>query len=74
MIIGGSGLVFAIALVFLLEHHEREQLESHVSESVQREAQALSNTLSLAMKERLLQLRLRRVGIAEARVPEPRGV
>lgn len=57
MIIGGSGLVFAIAVVLLLAHHEREQLESHVSESVQREAQALSNTLALAMKERLLQLR-----------------
>ncbi|RZI84580.1 MAG: response regulator [Rubrivivax sp.] len=57
VIIGGSGLVFAIAVAFLLERQQRQELESNVAESAQREAQALGNTLSLALNERLLQIR-----------------
>jgi PAS domain S-box-containing protein len=56
-VIGLTGLVFAFVLTTLVELDQREQLTRAIGESSRREAQFLSQTITLALKERILQIR-----------------
>ena len=57
MVIGLSGLLFALGVSVLIEINQREQLATALRESSLREAQFLGQTISLSLKERILQIR-----------------
>ena len=55
--IGLTGLLFALATTLLVEWDQRQQLTAALGDASRREAQFLSQTLSLSLKERLAQIR-----------------
>jgi len=55
--IGMTGLLFALAVTLLVERDQRHQLTAALGDASRREAQFLSQTLSLSLKERLMQIR-----------------
>jgi PAS domain S-box-containing protein len=57
MVIGLSGLLFALVVSVLIELNQREQLVTALRESSLREAQFLGQTVSISLKERILQIR-----------------
>jgi PAS domain S-box-containing protein len=57
LVIGLSGLLFALGVSVLIEINQREQLSTALREASLREAQFLGQTLSLSLKERILQIR-----------------
>ncbi len=56
-VIGLAGLIFAFVLTTLVELDQRDQLTRAIGESSRREAQFLSQTITLSLKERILQIR-----------------
>jgi PAS domain S-box-containing protein len=56
LIIGASGLLFAVVVALLVEQDQQRQLEDTIRQATQREAQFLGRTISLALQERLLQI------------------
>ncbi|MEY4427377.1 MAG: hypothetical protein RLZZ182_66 [Pseudomonadota bacterium] len=57
VIIGLTGLVFAVGLTLFVEIDQRAQLTRTISESSRREAQFLGHSISMSLKERVLQIR-----------------
>jgi PAS domain S-box-containing protein len=57
LVIGLSGLLFALGVSVLIEINQREQLATALREASLREAQFLGQTISLSLKERILQIR-----------------
>jgi len=57
LIIGLTGLLFALGVSVLIEVNQREQLADALRESSLREAQFLGQTISLSLKERIVQIR-----------------
>jgi signal transduction histidine kinase/ActR/RegA family two-component response regulator len=60
LVMGLSGLIFAVLLAWLVEQNQLRQLEAAAGNAARREAQFLGRSLSLALSERLA--RIHRVG------------
>jgi len=52
LIIGASGLIFALSLALIIDRYQHQQLESSIQQAANREARQLSNTLSMMIHER----------------------
>ncbi|TBO31137.1 response regulator [Aquabacterium lacunae] len=57
VIIGLTGLVFAVGLTLFVEIDQRAQLTRTISDNSRREAQFLGHSISMSLKERVLQIR-----------------
>jgi PAS domain S-box-containing protein len=57
VIIGLAGLVFAVGLTLFVEIDQRAQFTRTISENSRREAQFLGHSISMSLKERVLQIR-----------------
>lgn len=57
LVLGGSGLAFALLSALVVDRYEREQLIDSHGQAMRREAALLSRSLNLALQERLQPLR-----------------
>jgi len=57
LLIGGSGLVFALLVAGAVDAYQRAELVKTLGQAMRREALLVSRSLNMALQERLLQLR-----------------
>ena len=57
LVLGGSGLVFALLLALVVDRYQRAQLVDSLGQAMRREALLQSRSLNLALQDRLQQLR-----------------